>query len=94
MRGGLQSAPRQHSPCSGDLLGRHTGHLTEGDRGRSQPPRQSRLVDGWASDVLSGVLGSKVDNILKFSSKHRMQRKNIESYIQNTKPPRIDDPII
>ena len=42
------------------------GRLTEGDRGRSQPPRQSRLVKGWASDVLSGMLGSKVDNIPKF----------------------------
>ena len=40
-------------------------------------------------------MGSEVDNFPKFWSKHQMQRKkNIESNIQNTKPPRTDDPII
>ena len=40
------------------------------------------------------LVGSEVDNFLKFWSKNQMQRKNIESDIQNTKPPRTDDPII
>ena len=39
-------------------------------------------------------MGSEVDNFSKFRSKHQMQRKNIESDIQNTEPPRTDDPII
>ena len=40
------------------------------------------------------LMGSEVNNFLKFWSKHQMQWKNIESDIQNTKPPRTDDPII
>ena len=40
------------------------------------------------------MMASEVDNFPKFWSKHQMQRKNIESDIQNTEAPRTDDPII
>ena len=43
--------------------------------------------------LINQLLGSEVDKLFKFSIKTSNAAKNIESEIQNTKPPRTDDPI-
>ena len=40
------------------------------------------------------MLGSEVDNFIKILIKTSNAAENIKSDIQNTKPPRTDDPII
>ena len=44
--------------------------------------------------LMNQLLGSEVDKLFKLSIKTSNVTKNIESDIQNTKPPRTDDPII